>query len=138
MKVRDAMFVGLIISTLFIKELWKFYPYSDQTFKMFPYSDVMITRQTYFWFFCFYAIQIIVVASWYYKFEEYRLIFGAWFIFQVLEVSEYYFTYNEPHFWIWLDRKEENRIGLNVIKFKYITVITLSIRHFYLKLRWSK
>lgn len=130
MKSMDSVFVGLIISTLFIKELWTFYPYSEQTYKMFPYSPTLITKQTYFWFFCFYAIQLIVVSSWYYKFEECRVIFGVWFIFQFLEVIEYYLTYNEPHLWIWVDLNREHKIGLNVIKFKYLSVGVLTIRHY--------
>lgn len=136
MRAKDAMFVGLIISTLFIKELWKFYPYSETVYKMFPYSEQMITKQTYFWFFSFYAIQLIVVASWYYKFEDYRFIFGAWFIFQILEFIEYYFTYNEAHLWFYIGQPiEENKIGLNVIKFKYFTIVILTLRHFHFKLK---
>jgi hypothetical protein len=101
---------------------------------MFRYSDQLIAKQTYFWFFCFYAIQLIVVSSWYYKFEEYRVIFGAWFVFQLLEVVEYYLTYNEAHWWI---RVGDERIGLNVIKFKYVTVTALTIKHFIIKI-WKQ
>lgn len=139
--MKNVFFFGLIISTLVIKELWKLFPYSEVTFKMFPYSEQMITKQTYFWFFCFYAIQLIVVSSWYYKFESYRKIFGVWFIFQALEVIEYYFTYNEPHIWICFgDHKEEHQIGINIIKFKYVAVIGLTIRLFAIKIKeqWNQ
>lgn len=140
MKVRDAVFVGLIITTLFIKELWKLVPYSEQTFKMFPYSDTLITKQTYFWFWCFYGIQIIIVSSWWYKFEDYRTIFTAWFIFQVLEFIEFYFTYNEALIWFYVGEHTEGRkIGLNVIKFKYVTVAGLTIKKIYKQIKtWSQ
>lgn len=116
----------MIASTLFIKELWTLYPSSTLEYKMFPYSETMITKQTYIWFMCYYAIQLIVVHTWYYKFPEYRLIFGVWFILQVMEFIEFLFSYNEALLWFYIDT---HKINLNVINLKYLTIISLTTHH---------
>ncbi len=121
--MRDLVLIGLVMSTLFIKELWKLEPDSEELLKMFPYSDQLITRQTYYWFFCFYGNQLIIVHSWYEKFDKYSIIFSTWFVFQILEVVEYYYTYNEPQFFIRVFWSEE-LFGLTVVKLKYIAVVT--------------
>lgn len=121
--MREKFTVVLIVSSLFLKELWTLFPDSLVTYKMFPYSDTMITKQTYIWFLCYYGIWLIIVHSWYYKFPDYRTLFGVWFLFQAVEVIEFYFTYNEALYYL---HYKQHEIGVNVTNIKYVVLIILT------------
>ena len=129
--VKDNYLLVLILSTLFIKELWTMFPADSTERSLFPFSDTKITPQTYIWFLCFYAIQLIIIHTWYVKFPEYRLLFAVWFVFQVLEFIEYMLNYNEAKMWFYVGR---HQINLNVINFKYVTIFSLTIRQFLCKM----
>jgi hypothetical protein len=129
--MNDRVLIALILSTLFIKELWTLFPADPTEINPFPFSDQPITKQTYIWFICYYAIQLIVVHTWYMKFPEWRLVFGVWFIFQAMEFVEYFLTYNESKIWFLIDR---HQININVINAKYITIFTLTLRKFLWKM----
>jgi hypothetical protein len=115
--------VLLIVSTLFLKELWTLFPYDTETYKLFPYSETMMTKQTYIWFLCYYGIWLIILHSWYYKFVDYRIIFGVWFLFQIAEFVEFYFTYNEALYYLHF---RQHKIGVNVTNIKYVVLIFLT------------
>lgn len=106
------------------------FPADSTEYSLFPFSDTVMTKQTYVWFICFYAIQLIVVHTWYQKFPEWRMIFSVWFIFQVLEFIEGLLTYNEAKIWVFIGR---HQINMNVINFKYVTIFTLTLR----KILWK-
>lgn len=121
--MREKFMVVLIVSTLLLRELWTLFPDSTVAYKMFPYSDTMITKQTYIWFLCYYGIWLIIIHSWYFKFSDYRLLFGVWFLLQVAEVIEFYFTYNEALYYLHF---RQHKIGVNVTNIKYVILIFLS------------
>ncbi len=127
---RDTFTVVLIVSTLFIDKLWKLFPDSNIVYQMFPYSIVEITIQTYYWMICLNIITLIYIHTWYYKFEEFRLIFGVWFLFQTLQFFEFFFTYNEALAWLEIGK---HKIALNIMNFKYFTVASLTLH----KLIWK-
>lgn len=129
--MKDSWLVALILSTLFIKELWTMFPADSVEHSLFPFSDITITKQTYIWFLCFYAIQLIIIHTWYVKFPEYRLIFAVWFWFQVMEFVEYLLNYNESKYWFLIGN---HQINLNVINVKYVTIFTLTLRKFLWKM----
>lgn len=125
--MKQKLLLGLIISTLFIEKLWKVAPYSKVTYPMFlPYSDTLITKPTYYWFFGIYTIQLIYIRVWYVLLPQYRLIFNTWFIFQMLEVLEFYLTFNEPHIFFL-------GLGITVVKLKYVGILISTIIQF----RWK-
>jgi hypothetical protein len=107
--------------------MWTLFPADPSTHDYFLFSDTMMTKQTYVWFMCYYCIQLIIVRIWYEKFPGYHLIFGSWFIFQSLEFIEFLLTYNESVVWFYVGH---HKIDLNVINFKYMTIITLLIHKF--------
>jgi hypothetical protein len=120
--MRHKILFGLIVSTLFIEKLWKFTPYSEELHHLFLYSDTLISYPTYYWFFCLYLVKLIYIRVWCVFLPQYWMVFNTWFIFQILEVVEFYFAYNEPQIFIY-------GFGLTVEKFKYVAiVITLTIQ----------
>ncbi len=120
----DTITVLFIVSTLFLDKLWKLWPDSTVVFKMFPYSEVEITKQTYVWMVFLNIITMIYVHSWCYKFDQYRAIFGVWFCLQFLQLIEFLFTYNEA-----LVSFEVSGflIGINIMNIKYLTIFSLTL-----------
>jgi len=121
---KDTFTVLLLVSTLFLDKLWKLWPDSTVVFKKFPYSDTLITNQTYVWMIFLNVILLIYIHSWYYKFDEYRVIFGAWFCLQFLQLIEFFLTYNEA-----LAHIEVSGflIGINVMNIKYAVIFSLTL-----------
>lgn len=70
------------------------------------------------------VIQLIYIHSWYYKFEQYRVIFGVWFALQFFQLIEFFFTYNEA-----LVSFEVSGflIGINIMNIKYLTIFSLTL-----------
>jgi hypothetical protein len=100
--------IWFVLVTLWIKALWTLHPDAllpnadIPTYKMFPFSDILITKPSYFYFICLHAITMIYVFVWGEVFKSYRNLFKIWFIIQAVQFVEYFFNYNEAQLWTFI------------------------------------
>lgn len=109
------------MTTLFINELWTLEPYSTETYKMFPFTDTLISKRAYYALACHYAVQVVTLMVLYAKFDSYRFLFGTWAVLNALEFVEYFFTYNKSIFFLY-------DFGVNMTNIKFLVLIILSIQ----------
>jgi hypothetical protein len=102
--------IWLLLSTLFIKALWTLHPDAllppneIPVYKMFKYSDILISKPTYFYFICAHTIMLIYIFVWGELLPRYRKLFVIWFVIQALQFVEYFFNYNEAQLWYFIGR----------------------------------
>lgn len=114
----------MLVSTLFIKEMWTLIPWSASTHKLFPFSDVMITNQTYYSYACHYAVALVVSMVIYDKFDQCKSVFGPWMILNALEFIEYFVTYNQPLAYV---TAGDHKFHVTITNIRYIVISILTI-----------
>jgi hypothetical protein len=84
--------------TWILHESYLLVPHSEIEYQPFPFSEQWLTKQSYVFLACKYAIALILVAIIHSLMVEYRHI-TIWFVwFQFLELGEYFLTYNRELF----------------------------------------
>lgn len=81
--------------------VWKEAGYSQNEYALFPYSDQLITIQTYVWIisirFIFVVMAWIILQS----SDEYRFSLWVFFWINVFKLIEFFFNYNGVWVYIW-------------------------------------
>lgn len=123
MKDREMWALILIAASLVIRELWILIPTDYQTYQMFPYSDISITKQTYWSYPLRFASEMLWTAALFLFFQTFKSFLHVLFLVQFVELIEYFYTYNEP----WFETVVfglEIPVGITVSKFIVLTVTT--------------
>lgn len=100
--------IWLILSTLIIQALWTLHPDAllasndIPVYKMFPFSETLISKPTYIYFICRHAVYLIYIRVWWSVFQNYKHLFGAWFWIQAVQFGEFFLNYNEAQLWFFI------------------------------------
>lgn len=124
MRDREMWAIILIVASLVIRELWILLPADYQVYPMFPYSDILITKQTYWSYPLRFASEMLWTAALYLFFQNFKSFLHVLFLVQFVELIEYFYTYNEP----WFETVvfgAEIPVGITVSKFIVLTVTIL-------------
>jgi hypothetical protein len=122
----------VLFATYLIREVWQFFPASEAEYYMFPFSEQAISKQYYVYLVCQYFNWVLVFLVIYLLFDEARDLM-IWFLaFQVLELIEFFLTYNEARFHI---RLLNYPVGINITNIRAITMSILVPLKLY---RWTR
>lgn len=125
----------LIVIAPLIQALWTLHPdnFLDYdkipTYKMFPFSEVEISKPTYFYFMLRHVVMMIYAYAFGELVPKYRKIFMFWFIVQSVQFVEYFFNYNEAKLWVMIF---DHRLDLDL---QFLKMLGMPI--FYLILQWK-
>lgn len=113
----------ILFATYLIHEAWTLFPDSSAVFKMFPFSDQVISKQYYVFLVSQYVIWIIVFGVIYVLIEEGLRDVVKWFlVFQCLELIEFFLTYNEPLLRVKIINIP---VGINITNIKVVVMFVL-------------
>lgn len=118
MNQRNA--IVLIFTALFVRELWILLPADPVLFDPFPFADVQISLQSYFYFACFYCSMMIFAYAFRQVMPEYDLVLTVWFFLQVIEFGDYFLTYNSPWFYV-----RELGVSITLVKFAVLSILII-------------
>ena len=93
----ERAIIVLIFTAIFLKELFLLMP-EGKYIEPFPFYDMRITAQTYFYFACAYVGMMIIAFIFTKVLNEFKIVAHAWFILQALEFVDYLLTYNSTWF----------------------------------------
>jgi hypothetical protein len=137
--MRDAdqrKLIWFILSTLWIKALWTLHPdallpgVDIPVYKMFKYSETLISKPTYIFFICSHTITLIYIYVWGQVFVNYKNLFLIWFVIQIVQFGEFFLNYNEAQIWYFIGPYKLD-IDLTLLK-----IVGLPITFLLYKLIW--
>jgi hypothetical protein len=126
MRDKELWVIILIVSSLVLRELWILFPADYTAYKMFPYSEIEITKQTYWSYPLRFASEMMWTAAIYLFIQKFRFFFHVLFVVQFIEIIEYFYTYNEPWF-----EAFGIPVGITVTKFIVLT-LTIIMQWYYI------
>lgn len=112
----------LILSALALREAWLLLPEGKGTFDPFPFYDIQIAQQTYFYFACYYGSNLILIFAFLEAVNHNREFFHLWFALQTVELIDYFLTYNTAWF-----KVGEISIGITLVKLVTLTIMILAL-----------
>jgi hypothetical protein len=118
--LRDYVIVLLILSALVLREAWLLIPESTATFDAYPFHDMRVTRQTYFYFAFQYGAMLIFIFVFVHLVNDYKEFFHIWFVLQLIELIDYFLTYNTAWF-----KVGDISVGITLIKLVTLTLTIL-------------
>jgi hypothetical protein len=123
--MREILVAVLILSALALREAWLLIPESSATFDPFPYYNIQLTKQTYFYFAFYYGSNLILIYAFLQIVRRFNEFFHIWFVLQTVELIDYFLTYNTA----WVE------IGTISIGITLVKLVTLTITIF---IKWQR
>lgn len=112
--------IGLIVSSVVVREAWLMLPENYDTICPFLFSDVQITLMTYFAYMVHYFSLMLLSYAFMFYVKQFHIVVKVWFILQTIEFFDYLLTYNEAWFHL-----AGIGIGITLIKFVSLTSLTI-------------
>lgn len=113
----ERTIVLLIFTAIFLKELFLLMP-DGKYIDPFPFYDMRITMQTYFYFACAYVGMMVISFIFTKTLIEFKVVAHVWFVLQAAEFVDYLLTYNTTWF-IFLG------IGIGITLLKFIILSSI-------------
>jgi hypothetical protein len=113
----ERIIVVLIFTAIFLKELFSLMP-EGKYIDPFPFYDMRITAQSYFYFACAYVGMMIIAFIFTQVLTGFKIVAHDWFVLQAAEFIDYLLTYNTTWFAVF-----GIGVGITLIKFLILSSI---------------
>lgn len=117
--------IVLIFASLVLREMFLLFPEDPYLFDPFPLADIQINTQLYAYFAFFYIAMALIAWAFLILMPSYSFILTAWFFLQIVEVVDYFLTYNTAWFHV-----GNFGVSITIVKF---TILAGLIIH-----RWTR